>query len=62
MLITIWYLVINSLIHSEVTGEKKLMDFLDDQRMSHLYEKFILNYYIQEHPEIKAHAPQTIGK
>lgn len=34
------------------------MDFLDDQRMSHLYEKFILNYYIKEHPEIKASAPQ----
>ena len=23
-----------------------------------LYEKFILNYYIKEHPEIKAYAPQ----
>ena len=46
MLINICYLVINGLIHSEVTGEKKLMDFLDDQRMSRLYEKFILNYYI----------------
>ena len=58
MLINICYLVINGLIHSEVSGEQKLMDFLDDQRMSHLYEKFILNYYIKEHPEIKAHAPQ----
>ena len=58
MLINICYLVINSLIHSEVSGEQKLMDFLDDQRMSHLYEKFILNYYIKEHPEIKTHAPQ----
>ncbi|WP_405298441.1 5-methylcytosine-specific restriction endonuclease system specificity protein McrC [Methanobrevibacter sp.] len=58
MLINICYLVIDGLIHSEVTGEQKLMDFLDDQRMSHLYEKFILNYYIKEHPEIKAHAPQ----
>ena len=46
------------MIHSEVTGEQKLMDFFDDQRLSHLYEKFILNYYIEEHPEIKAHAPQ----
>ena len=44
MLINICYLVINGLIHSEVSGEKKLMEFLDDQRMSMLYEKFILNY------------------
>ena len=58
MLINICYLVINGLIHSEKIGEQKLMDFLDDQRMSHLYEKFILNYYIKEHPEIKASAPQ----
>ena len=58
MLINICYLVINGLIHSEVSGEKKLMEFLDDQRMSMLYEKFILNYYIKEHPYIKAHAPQ----
>lgn len=58
MLINICYLVINGLIHSEVNGQQKLMSFLDDQRMSHLYEKFILNYYIKEHPEIKAHAPQ----
>ena len=26
--------------------------------MSRLYEKFILNYYRKEHPEIRAHAPQ----
>lgn len=58
MLINICYLVINGLIHSEKIGEQKLMDFLDDQRMSHLYEKFILNYYIKEHPEINASAPQ----
>ena len=58
MLINICYLVVNGLIHSEVSGEKKLMEFLDDQRMSMLYEKFILNYYIKEHPEIKASAPQ----
>ena len=58
MLINICYLVINGMIHSEANGHQKLMSFLDNQRMSHLYEKFILNYYIKEHPEIKAHAPQ----
>ena len=32
------------------------MDFLDEQRMSHLYEKFILEYYRREHPELNASA------
>lgn len=58
MFINICYLVINGLIHSENSGQMKLMNFLDDQQMSTLYEKFLLNYYKKEHPEIKTHAPQ----
>ena len=34
------------------------MDFLDEQRMCRLYERFILEYYRKEHPEIKASASQ----
>ena len=34
------------------------MEFLDDQLMSSLYEKFLLNYFKKEHPYIKTHAPQ----
>ena len=34
------------------------MDFLDEQRMCRLYEKFILEYYRKEHPEIKASTSQ----
>lgn len=58
MLVGVCYLVVNGLLHTQKTGNLKLMEFLDDQRMSRLYEKFILNYYKMEHPEIKAHAPQ----
>ena len=58
LLIGVCYLVVNGLLFSEKSGNAKLMEFLDDQRMSRLYEKFILNYYRKEHPEIKAHAPQ----
>jgi len=32
------------------------MDFLDEQRMSHLYEKFILEYYKKHFPELHASA------
>ena len=58
MLIGVCYLVVNGLINTQKSGNVKLMEFLDDQKMSRLYEKFILNYYKKEHPEIKAHAPQ----
>lgn len=57
MLINICYLAINGLIHTENVGESKLMDFFDDQQMNSLYEKFLLNYYKKEHPEIKVHSP-----
>ena len=34
------------------------MDFLDEQRMCRLYEKFILEYYRREFPQITANASQ----
>ena len=58
MLVGVCYLVVNGLLLSEKSGSVELMEYLDDQKMSRLYEKFILNYYRKEHPEIKAHAPQ----
>lgn len=58
MLVNICYLAINGLIHSEVSGNVNIMEFLDDQLMSTLYEKFLLNYFKKEHPEILSHAPQ----
>ena len=58
MLISICYLVIKGLLQSNTSGGTKLMDFLDEQRMCHLYEKFILEYYRKEHPELKASASQ----
>lgn len=45
-------------MQAEEKGDKKLMKFLDDQRMNRLYEKFILNYYRKEHSYLKASAPQ----
>ena len=35
-----------------------MASFLDTQRMSRLYEKFILGYYQYHHPELKAYARQ----
>ena len=48
MLISICYLVVKGLLQTQSDGSKKLMDFLDEQRMCRLYEKFILEYYRKE--------------
>ena len=48
MLISICYLVVKGLLQTQSDGSEKLMDFLDEQRMCRLYEKFILEYYRKE--------------
>lgn len=58
MLISICYLVIKGLLQTQSDGSMKLMDYLDEQRMHHLYEKFILEYYRKEFPMITANASQ----
>jgi 5-methylcytosine-specific restriction enzyme subunit McrC len=58
MLIAICYLVVKGLLQTQSTGETKLMDFFDEQRMCRLYEKFILEYYRKRFPTIKANPSQ----
>ncbi len=58
MLISICYLVIKGLLQTNSDGNTKLMDFLDEQRMCRLYEKFILEYFRKEHPEFDVSASQ----
>lgn len=58
MLIGICRLILNSMLQTEDDGSYKLAAFEDSQEMSHLYEKFLLEYYRREHPELKASASQ----
>lgn len=58
MLISVCYLVIKGLLQTNADGSTRLMDFVDEQRMSRLYEKFILEYYRKEFPQIKVTASQ----
>ena len=58
MLVSICYLVLKGLLQTTTDGSTKLMQFVDEQRMCRLYEKFILEYYRKEHPEIMANASQ----
>lgn len=62
MLISICYLVVKGLLQTQADGSVKLMDFLDEQRMHRLYEKFILEYYRKEYSQITANASQIPWK
>lgn len=58
MLISICYLIIKGLLQTTSEGITKLMDFLDEQRMCRLYEKFILEYYKKEFSNLRVTASQ----
>ncbi len=58
MLITVCYLVVKGLLQSKTDGSVKMMDFFDEQRMCHLYEKFILEYYRKHHAVLHPRASQ----
>lgn len=58
LLVTICYLVVKGLLQSKSDGSVKMMDFLDEQRMCRLYEKFILEYYKKHYPQIRTSASQ----
>jgi len=67
MMMNICYLVLHELLLTTEAGKHKFAAFLDDQPMSNLYEKFILEYYkkhfSQYHPapkEIKWNTTGTI--
>ena len=56
MLISICFLAVKGLLHAQSNGTAKLMNFVDEQSMNRLYEKFILEYFRKEFPQIKASA------
>lgn len=58
MLVTVCYLVLKGLLQKEDDGTARMMDIFDEQRMCRLYEKFLLEYYRKEHPELSANASQ----
>lgn len=56
LLINICRLVLEGLLLTTDTGEYELSSFIDQQQMNRLYEKFILEYYVKEQPDIKTSA------
>lgn len=58
MLISICYLIVKGLLQTNTDGTTRLMDFLDEQRMCRLYEKFILEYYSRHCPKLSVSVSQ----
>ena len=58
MLISLCQLIIEGTLLTTDDGEYRMSSFLDEQRMSRLYEKFILEYYSKECPQVTATASQ----
>ncbi len=56
MLINICYLIVKGMLLSTEEGTKKLASFIDDQRMSSLYERFVRAYYRKHYPHFKVSA------
>lgn len=59
MLLNICYFVLDGLLLSTDKGEYKMATFLDEQRMSRLYEKFVLEYYRYHYPDLRPTASQV---
>lgn len=49
--------VLDGMLMTEEDGTRHLASFVDSQEMHHLYEKFLLEYYRQEHKELDVSAP-----
>ncbi len=58
LLIYICRMIIDGVLQTNKDGKNRLMEHMDEQAMHRLYEKFILEYYRKEHPDIRANASQ----
>lgn len=58
MLMNICYLIVEGMLMTTDEGNLKLNRFIDDQRMSALYERFIYEYYRKTYPEFSVSRSQ----
>lgn len=58
MLLGLCQLVLEGMLLTTDKGEYRLASFIKPEWMNRLYEKFILEYYAKEHPEVETGAPQ----
>ena len=58
LLLNICQFILKGMLLTTDDGEYKLMEFADDQEMCRLYEKFLLEYYRKEFPQVNASRSQ----
>ena len=58
MLISLCQLILEGMLLTTDSGDYRLASFINEQRMNRLYEKFILEYYAKECPQVTATASQ----
>ena len=58
ILVNLCKFILDEMLLTSEAGEHKLSSFVDEQKMHHLYEKFILEYYRKHYPELKAKSLQ----
>lgn len=58
VLLSICQLILEGMLITTDKGSYKLAAFIDEQRMCRLYEKFILEYYSQNYPQLSVSASQ----
>ncbi len=58
MLMAVCELILKGLLQTTSDGKMKVMQFLDEQRMCRLYEKFILEYYRKHYTQISVTSSQ----
>jgi len=58
LLISLCQFIMEGMLLNKENGEQKLASFIDEQHLSRLYEKFILEYYRKHYPELNANASQ----
>jgi 5-methylcytosine-specific restriction enzyme subunit McrC len=56
VLINICRLIVEGMLITNDKGDYKLASFIDEQKMYHLYERFILEYYRERFPELSVNA------
>ena len=58
MLISLCQLILEGMLLTTDSGEYRPASFIDEQRINRLYEKFILEYYAKECPQVTVTASQ----
>lgn len=58
MLMSVCCLIIKGLLQTTADGSVKLMDFLNEQQMCRLYERFVLEYFRRHYPQVNASSAQ----